>query len=438
MNPAATKSTGYQLKDLQGRSLESLVSLKKIIPPTPIHNQESTFQRKDGTSFPVSYSILPIERDGSPIGSVLEFEDITERKKLAKDLQLKSDILENSLNAFDIVNSQGLFIYANQAYLRMWGYENIDEIIGTSPASHCADPNTPVRIIQKLKITGECDLELLARRKDGSTFDVHMWARLAHDSDGNEIYPTTSIDITERKKAENTLKDAIRTRDEFISICSHELKTPITSLKLQFQMAERQLKTKDPRVFAEDYVKKRIIMVNRQLKRMSDLIDEMLDASWIRTGGLNLKTEEVALDSLVHEVTNRFLEQYYIVGTLVERNIESPVKVRCDPYRIEQVVSNLITNSIKYAAGKPVLITLHTQDQKVLIKVKDQGMGIAKQDLHRIFHQFERAVTANSISGLGLGLYISKQIVEAHRGKIWVESEPEKGSTFVVELPLDH
>lgn len=145
------------------------------------------------------------------IGFVGTVFDIHEQKLSAKEASLKSEAIENSLNGFDIVNSRGEFVYANSAYLKMWRYESLDELIQSRPEDHCLDPEVPRLIIEELKKNGKCNIEFVAKRKDGTTFDVLMWARLALDADGNEIYPTTSIDISTRKKAERQIKESEQT-----------------------------------------------------------------------------------------------------------------------------------------------------------------------------------------------------------------------------------
>ena len=169
--------------------------------------------RRSGEVFPMELTVSSVLRGGhyrfySFMRDVSDQKRTLEQlKQSAIDLKVKSDALENSLNGFDIVNHEGKFIYVNRAYLRMWGYDSTDEVIGTSPVSHCADPSTPMKIIAALKATGECDIEFVARRKDGSTFDARMLAFLAHDPLGNEIYPTTSIDITEQKQTTARLQE---------------------------------------------------------------------------------------------------------------------------------------------------------------------------------------------------------------------------------------
>lgn len=144
-------------------------------------------------------------------GQVVELlgtiQDITEQKQGEARLQMVNDALENSLNAFDIVNAEGVFTYVNKAYVQMWGYDSAEEIIGTTPTEHCLDPEQPARIIYALQTTGKFEGEFTAKKKDGSTFEVQMSARLAHDPDGNVIYPSASVDITERRKLIQSLQE---------------------------------------------------------------------------------------------------------------------------------------------------------------------------------------------------------------------------------------
>jgi signal transduction histidine kinase len=246
-------------------------------------------------------------------------------------------------------------------------------------------------------------------------------------------------DLTEHKQAEEALKEAVRARDEFISICSHELKTPVTSMKLQFQMLDRQLHKDDPKVLSRESIEKRAQETLRQLDRMIQLIEEMLDVSRIAKGKLQINPEALDLRDFVREVIGRFKEQFESLGITVESsNDSSRPMIMGDRYRLEQVLSNLLTNAMKYGGGQRVQISVATVDQMARLSVRDHGIGIAKEDLDRVFDRFERAVSATNISGLGLGLYISREIVESHQGRIWAESELGKGSLFLVELPTTH
>jgi signal transduction histidine kinase len=232
------------------------------------------------------------------------------------------------------------------------------------------------------------------------------------------------------------LESAVAQRDEFMSIASHELKTPLTSLKLQAQVGERSLARGDPAFQSPDNLRKLMRSTNKQLDRLSRLVEDMLDVSRVNTGKLTLAPERVDLSALVSDVLDRFESQLVEADCALTAEIEPDVIGLWDGYRIEQVASNLLSNVIKYGRGCPVRVSLSCEGKQVKLEVSDQGPGISMEDQRRIFDRFERAANAKHIGGLGLGLYISKQIVENHGGKIEVESVPGKGSTFRVLLPL--
>ncbi|WP_408097211.1 CHASE domain-containing protein [Peredibacter sp. HCB2-198] len=239
------------------------------------------------------------------------------------------------------------------------------------------------------------------------------------------------------KKTQDVLQEAINARDEFFSIASHELKTPLTSLKLQAQLMKRTL-TKSP-----PNLREKIFNLSdqseKQTQRLERLVDDMLDISRIRTGRLTIQKEQFNLCDLVSDVVARMKEQFSVIpGGAPQANYISCENAigYWDKMRIEQVVTNLLSNAIKYGNEKEVLIEVQATSDKVFLKVQDFGIGIPLEFRSKIFERFQRATgTSKSISGLGLGLYICEQIVRSHGGRIWVESEVGKGSTFTVELP---
>lgn len=225
--------------------------------------------------------------------------------------------------------------------------------------------------------------------------------------------------------------EATKMRDEFISIASHELKTPLTSLKLQTQMTRRQITR--PETFNYEKIQKQLDYTINQIDRLNKLVDDMLDISRISTGKLNLQKTTLNLSSLLSELIERFMPQFELSGSKVHTDITPEVTGQWDAYKIEQVINNLFSNAIRYSPQKPIHIKLEDGPEKVILSVRDEGAGIAPENLERIFERFERAVTTNS--GLGLGLYITRQIVELHHGKISASSTLGKGSTFIIELP---
>jgi len=227
-------------------------------------------------------------------------------------------------------------------------------------------------------------------------------------------------------------RSAVALREEFLSIASHELRTPLATLQLHLQLLQR----KAAQPFSSQEASERVQKCVNQTGRLARLIDTLLDVSLISSGQITLKTEEVDLSALIHETVERFhAETNGTAGALRFRD-GVQAKGLWDRLRLEQVVTNLIANGIKYGAGAPVEVVLSHEEAEAIITVRDGGIGIAKEDLGRIFERFQRAASARNYSGLGLGLYVTRQIVEAHGGTIAVESEEGSGSLFTVRLPL--
>lgn len=237
-----------------------------------------------------------------------------------------------------------------------------------------------------------------------------------------------------RSQLYDDARKAIEVRDEFLSIASHELRTPLTPLKMQIQAVARQL-GKDSGNLTPERLIKMVETSDRQITRLSVLIDDLLDVTRISAGKLSLNKEHFSMKEMINEVVSQYSQQFKISDSNVEVVIEGDMMGLWDKVRIEQVIINLLTNAAKYAPKKPVTIKLTKIDSTIKIQVTDQGPGISLENQDRIFKRFERVSDKQNIGGLGLGLYICTQIVEAHRGKIYVESIIGQGSTFTVELP---
>ncbi|AKI99356.1 PAS domain S-box-containing protein [Archangium gephyra] len=226
-------------------------------------------------------------------------------------------------------------------------------------------------------------------------------------------------------------RQAVGLRDEFLSVASHELKTPLTSLKLQHALIAKSL---TPECRAS--LGARLPKAMRQVERLTTLVDSLLDVSRIGAGRLGLEPIEMELTGLLREVMERLSEVFAQAGCRVDFPATPPVHGYWDPLRLDQVLVNLLSNAAKYGAGKPIHVRVAVEGEWTRLTVRDEGIGIAPGDLPRLFSRFGRAVSERHYGGLGLGLFISKQIVEAMQGSIRVESEPSRGSTFTVELPL--
>lgn len=238
-----------------------------------------------------------------------------------------------------------------------------------------------------------------------------------------------------RAKLYEDAQKAVRMRDEFLSIASHELKTPITSLKLQLQLALRQVKPEQNLAPTPERLKHVFGISIGQVDRLSALVEDLLDVSRMEAGKLSYDFAEANLSEIVTEVLDRFSDALKEAHCSLSLQLDENSAVWCDRYRLEQVVINLLSNAMKYSPGQTIEVRVQGAVDSVQLTVRDSGIGIEKEKQSLIFERFERAVSTRNISGLGLGLYIARQIVLAHRGKITVESELGKGSTFTVILP---
>ncbi|MFL5350355.1 MAG: ATP-binding protein [Hyalangium sp.] len=230
-------------------------------------------------------------------------------------------------------------------------------------------------------------------------------------------------------------REAVRLRDEFLAVASHELKTPLTPLNLRLQSLRRELERNGPSVDAAR-LKEHVTVLQRQCKRLSTLAESLLDVSRLEAGQLVLDLEYVDLSALAREVASRFVGQSLRTSTPLEVRAVEPVVGHWDRIRLEQVVSSLLSNALKYSTGHPVHILVERVSSGARLIVRDEGMGISPEHLPRIFDRFERAVSAEHFGGLGLGLYLTRHLVEALGGTIRASSEPGRGATFEVDLPL--
>jgi signal transduction histidine kinase len=234
--------------------------------------------------------------------------------------------------------------------------------------------------------------------------------------------------------AREELERAVAVRDDFMSMIAHELRNPLNSVYLQAQLRRKMLsegRTPDAKAFL-----KMVERDERQIRSMVRLLDDMLDVSRVRTGRLTINPGPFDLAESVRAVVEAISDQASAGGVALE--LAAPETLPCvgDEFRIEQVVTNLLTNALRYGQGRPVAITVGTSGTEALVSVRDQGMGISPDDQERIFQQFERAQGDSQVPGLGLGLFIARQIAHAHRGQLAVRSTPGEGSEFILALPL--
>lgn len=228
-------------------------------------------------------------------------------------------------------------------------------------------------------------------------------------------------------------QEAVKIRDTFMSVASHELKTPITTIKLQFQLLKRMVNKYETLSRAD--LDKPISRVDNVVNRLNVLIDDLLDVSRISAGKLSYHPEPVHLGPFVYEIIQELQEESTRNGSVINFHQEGDIVGSWDKHRLEQVMVNLLTNAIKYGNSNPISVKLKMEESRAVVEVKDQGLGISESNLPKIFDRFERVGNHNGIHGLGLGLWIVKKVLEGFDGAITVESKVNEGTTFKIYLP---
>jgi len=223
-------------------------------------------------------------------------------------------------------------------------------------------------------------------------------------------------------------QEALKSRDEFLSIAAHEIRGPLTALRLGVQSLRqgRVPPQAQPQIFK---------IIEREDRKLAQFVDELLDLGRIRAGTLLFTFEPVDLRDVINEVVTRLGAELQQAGSTVEIKAEGRLDGDWDRSRLEQIVSNLLSNAIKFGLGRPIVIALTGSEDRVRLRITDRGAGISREERRRIFEPFVRDTSPRNYGGLGLGLYIVRTIVDGFAGTLTVESEPDAGSTFTVELP---
>lgn len=271
------------------------------------------------------------------------------------------------------------------------------------------------------------------KKADGTYLDVIDHGYILYNEQGTAVRMVGSYhDITEQKNNLEKLEEAIKVRDNFLSIASHELKTPLTSMILQLQVLKKKLEKEE---FSLEKFKKGIELNIRQSKILATLIEQMLDVSRVESGKMQIHSGILTMGEVVKSAIEAYLINVQVRGVELHLEIEKNCKIRGDSFKLEQVVYNLVSNALKYGNKSPVTISVYKEGEYSILSVKDEGLGIPEGKLSTIFNLFERGDAPGGISGLGLGLYICKEIIKMHNGDIEVESKIGKGSNFKVILP---
>ena len=457
VNPAWVELFGYTRDEVIGRTSlelgmdEDLEARRRVREEFQdrgfVRNMETKFRTKAGELLTVSNSLDSVELNG--VQYVLgTYQDVTEHREAERALRESErqfrELVDNLPELAWSARSDGHIDFYNRRWYEYTG-TTFEQMEGWGWKS-VHDPEFLPSVLETWSrsiTTGEpFEMEFPLRRSDG----VFRWfltrVRPLTDSQGRIVrWFGTNIDVEDAKRARmererlvSQLQDALHVREEFLSVAAHELRTPVTSLLLQLQWLVRLLRSgREP----SNELEPRLEVATKQTKRLAALVNELLDVSRISSGRLEMNVEEVDLIGLVAEMLDRHRHVAESAGCVVAMETNGDVRGRWDRLRLEQLMTNLLSNAIKYGPGAPIKITVARAGGDARVSVRDEGIGIGREDLGRIFDRFERAVSSQHYGGLGLGLYIAREIAEAHGGRIEVASEPGKGSTFTVWLPIE-
>jgi PAS domain S-box-containing protein len=347
---------------------------------------------------------------------------------------------ESGLIGMCYFREDGAITDANETFLRMIGM-NAERLHGgevnwremTPPEWDTAD----AQALQELRTRGVTSVyEKEFTCADGHRVTVLIGSAAAGAHEGVAF----TVDITARRQVEEErarlirdLRVALRARDEFLSIAAHELKTPLTPLRVQTDGLLRALQK--PEGVSTEKLIDRLQRIDRSARRVERLVENLLDFSRVAAGRLELQPEAADLQRLAVDVVERLRDAADRAGSSLTLSASGPVRGIWDTLRMEQVIENLVNNAIKYGEGRPIEVEVGSDGDGALFRVTDHGIGIAKEAQGRIFERFERVAPVEHFGGFGLGLWIVRQIVEAHGGTISVDSDHGNGAVFTVRLP---
>jgi len=469
-NPAALTLFGVsELGGLLGKDMHDLLHGRQSGDPTAHSLKECPINRAlergavthitreavtlpNGERIEVECRAYPMSRGGEISGAALVLTDMSAHRRVEEENLFRKVLLdaqsEASIDGILVVSSDTKMLSFNRRFVDLWGVpqhiveSRSDELALSWVLQKLQDPQAFTAKVAHLYAHPDQESRDLIALKDGRFFD--RYSTPVKSSEGVYYGRVWFFrDITDLKRAEAEMsrlydeaQKAVHLRDEFLSIASHELRTPLTALQLATQSFLRRIAKSEAPEIPTAWAKERVTGVLDLLDRLSTLIDTLLDISRLTAGRLVLTPETLDFSALVREVVGRHEEQLSDQGCALTVRAEHEIMGCWDRLRIEQILSNLLSNASKYGAGKPVEVKVEHAAAQVHLSVRDQGIGIPAGDRKRVFERFERAVSSYEYGGFGLGLWIVSEIVKAMGGDINIDETPGGGATFTVSLPL--
>ena len=481
INPIVFELYGYQVDELIGKHMQvttpadqlpkAMEAISRALAGESVWDFEINQMDKAGRIIPMEINAVPVRKNGQIVGIQGIMRDISKRRQVEKTLRIKDNAVAKSINAIAMANLDGNLTYVNEAFLKMWGYNDDKEVLGKAATDFWQQKTDAEAIINTLHAGGGCIGECLARRKDGSTFWAQFSATMVTDETGKPICMTGSfVDVTDHKQAVEELKQAKEqaekgkieleqlnrqlegavnqtsmlaqkalaadlAKSEFLTNISHQIRTPLNAVIGFSQVLAEQDLTDEQRHYAD--------LIRESSENLLQLIDDVLDFSRLEVGKLDVHISECSLGCLL-AITESLMRPAAMEKGLKFEILqcgELPAQIRTDFVRLRQCLINLIGNSIKFTEKGHVYVNVSVQevDEKPYIRfdVEDTGIGIPPEKQPLIFERLEQPgeTAGRRFEGTGMGLVITKRLANLLGGDVSISSPVGKGSVFTLRIP---
>jgi PAS domain S-box-containing protein len=436
----ASRVVGYGILEVLSRIGEgsSGPAIGQILAGAAGASYEQRAARDSESSSVLRNQLMPIRSEaGEVVGVAAIVRDATRDDRVLQDMRETDALFRNMADASPVLlwmsRTDGLCTFFNQTWLEFTGRTIEQEWgVGWAENVHFEDLESCMETYRTaFNERRRFEMEYRLCRKDGEFRWILDRGTPRYAPDGRFAgYIGSCVDITERRMLETELRGAIEARDDFLAVASHELGTPLTSLKLHVEQLRKTVESSE----AASNLRKRVRSVAAEVQRLGQLVDTLLDSTRLRAGSWTLHAECLELGHLVERVLNDLAPVAEAAHCPVTLEATPALFGSWDRARLEQALTNVLSNAFKFGEGSPIEVTLDGDAETVRARVRDHGIGLPPEEQERIFQRFGRAAHTRGYGGLGLGLWIARQAIEAMGGKIGVHSMPGEGATFEVVL----